>query len=40
MNDMQLALRKDEHGFHQKISWSDKVLHGFTLAELVSYVPC
>jgi len=39
MNDMQLALRKDEHGSYKKIP-CDKVLHGFTLAQLVSYVRC
>jgi hypothetical protein len=33
MNDMQLALRKDEHGSYQKIP-CDKVLRGFTLSQL------
>src|SRR4051794_6991201 len=33
MNDMQLALRKDEHGSYQKIP-CEKVLRGFTLSQL------
>jgi hypothetical protein len=33
MNDMQLVLRKDEHGSYQKIP-CEKVLRGFTLSQL------
>ena len=39
VQDIQLALQKDEHGCYKKIPY-EKVLRGFKLSELVSYARC